>query len=202
MPAEKKSGTFKHIELIAYILAFWSFFVLFLEPIFEYYTSSYSTIEFITALANLVLLVLTILSRVLSREVKENKTVVYFDLAMLILGSLLLTYQAKFVIFFLLIRQTWFIVQFILFRAFEGKIYKLLMRNPPVSLMFSFAGVILIGTILLMLPASSTEWLYYKLCRCFVYSHICHLCYGFDSCRYRNLLFFVWSNRNLTLNSS
>ncbi len=57
MPAEKKSGTFKHIELIAYILAFWSFFVLFLEPIFEYYTSSYSTIEFITALANLVLLV-------------------------------------------------------------------------------------------------------------------------------------------------
>ena len=114
MPAEKKSGTFKHIELIAYILAFWSFFVLFLEPIFEYYTSSYSTIEFITALANLVLLVLTILSRVLSREVKENKTVVYFDLVMLILGSLLLTYQAKFVIFFLLIRQTWFIVQFIL----------------------------------------------------------------------------------------
>ncbi len=157
MPSEKKSGTFKHIELIAYILAFWSFFVLFLEPIFEYYTSSYSTIEFITALANLVLLVLTILSRVLSREVKENKTVVYFDLVMLILGSLLLTYQAKFVIFFLLIRQTWFIVQFILFRAFEGKIYKLLMRNPPVSLMFSFAGVILIGTILLMLPASSTE---------------------------------------------
>ena len=157
MPSEKKSGTFKHIEIIAYILAIWSFLVLFLESIFEYYTGAYQTIEFVTAVANLILLVLTILSRVLSGEVKKSKTVVYFDLAMLILGSLLLTYQAKFVIFFLLIRQTWFIVQYILFRAFEGKIYKLLMRNPPVSLMLSFAGVILIGTILLMLPVSSAE---------------------------------------------
>ena len=157
MPAEKKSGTFKHIEIIAYILAIWSFLVLFLESIFEYYTGAYQTIEFVTAVANLILLVLTILSRVLSGEVKKSKTVVYFDLAMLILGSLLLTYQTKFVIFFLLIRQTWFIVQYILFRAFEGKIYKLLMRNPPVSLMLSFAGVILIGTILLMLPVSSAE---------------------------------------------
>ncbi len=157
MPSEKKSGTISHIELIAYLLAIWSFLVLFLEPIIEYYTGSYTTIVFITALANLLLLVFTILSRLLSGEVKQSKTIVYFDLAMLILGSLLLSYQAKFVIFFLLIRQTWFIVQFLLFTAFEGKIYKLLMKNPPVSLMLSFAAVILVGTILLMLPASSTE---------------------------------------------
>ena len=157
MPSEKKSGTISHIELIAYLLAIWSFLVLFLEPIIEYYTGAYKTIVFITALANLGLLVLTILSRLLSGEVKQSKTIVYFDLAMLILGSLLLSYQAKFVIFFLLIRQTWFIVQFLLFTAFEGKIYKLLMKNPPVSLMLSFAAVILVGTILLMLPASSTE---------------------------------------------
>ena len=36
---------------------------------------------------------------------------------MLILGTILLFYQAKFVIFFLLIRQTYFILQFMLFRA-------------------------------------------------------------------------------------
>ncbi|HQO47266.1 MAG TPA: potassium transporter Trk, partial [Candidatus Cloacimonas sp.] len=64
MPSEKKSGTFKHIEIIAYILAIWSFLVLFLESIFEYYTGAYQTIEFVTAVANLILLVLTILSRV------------------------------------------------------------------------------------------------------------------------------------------
>ena len=157
MPSANKPGFFKRIELVAYLMAIWSCLVLFLEPIFEYYVGSYQTIEFITALANILLLMLTILSRVLSGEVQQNRTVVYFDLVILILGSLLLIYQAKFVIFFLLIRQNWFIVQFLLFRAFEGKIYKLLMRNPPISLMLSFAAVILIGTILLMLPASSTE---------------------------------------------
>ena len=118
MPSEKQPKTFKQIELIAYLLAIWSFLVLFLEPIIEYYTGSYTTIVFITALANLLLLVFTILSRLLSGEVKQSKTVVYFDLAMLILGSLLLSYEAKFVIFILLIRQTWFIVKYFLFTAF------------------------------------------------------------------------------------
>jgi trk system potassium uptake protein TrkH len=70
---------------------------------------------------------------------------------------MLLAYQAKFVIFFLLIRQTFFILQFIIFKAFEGRFYKLLTENPPVSLMLSFATVIIFGTILLMFPASSAN---------------------------------------------
>jgi len=164
MPSANKPGFFKRIELVAYLMAIWSCLVLFLEPIFEYYVGSYQTIEFITALANILLLMLTILSRVLSGEVQQNRTVVYFDLVILILGSLLLIYQAKFVIFFLLIRQNWFIVQFLLFRAFEGKIYKLLMRNPPISLMLSFAAVILIGTDIVDVTSFIYRRLYNTLC--------------------------------------
>ncbi|MEF3694547.1 MAG: TrkH family potassium uptake protein, partial [Candidatus Cloacimonadota bacterium] len=72
-----------------------------------------------------------------------------------IMGALLLFYQAKFVIFFLLIRQSYFILTYFVFNAFEGKFYKLLSSNPPVSLMLSFLGLIVVGTLLLMLPASS-----------------------------------------------
>ena len=86
MPSANKPGFFKRIELVAYLMAIWSCLVLFLEPIFEYYVGSYQTIEFITALANILLLMLTILSRVLSGEVQQNRTVVYFDLVILILG--------------------------------------------------------------------------------------------------------------------
>ncbi len=130
--------------------------MLFLEPIIRVYLN-YRVIELGTALANIILLVLTILNRVLSGEVNQEKKLIYFDLVMLMLGALLLIYQAKFVIFFLLIRQTYFILQFVIFRAFEGKFYKLLVKNPPISLMLSFAAVIGIGTMLLMLPGSSVS---------------------------------------------
>lgn len=152
MPA--KLSPLKHIESIAYFVAVWSFLVIFLEPIISFFLNYY-LIEIITALANLLLLGLAILNRTLGAEKTERKTTVMLDLAMLVLGGILLFYQAKFVIFFLLIRQTFFILQYLLFRAFEGKLYKVLTDNPPVSLMVSFAFVILVGTVLLMLPAAS-----------------------------------------------
>jgi trk system potassium uptake protein TrkH len=156
MPESSKSIYLKHIEVVAYLLAAWSFLVLFLETIIRYYFD-YHAIEIGTALANILLLSLTILNRLLLGEFKLRRKIIIFDMAMLLLGALLLAYQAKFVIFFLLIRQTYFILQFIIFRAFEGKFYKLLSENPPVSLMLSFAAVIMIGTVLLMLPASSVR---------------------------------------------
>lgn len=156
MPERERTPILKHIELFAYLLAGWSFLVLFLEPIIGYYLN-YKAIELGTALANILLLSLTILNRVLHGEVSQRRTIIYLDLLMLIAGAMLLAYQAKFVIFFLLIRQTYFILQFVIFRAFEGRFYKLLTGNPPVSLMLSFAGVILIGTVLLMLPAASVK---------------------------------------------
>lgn len=73
------------------------------------------------------------------------------------MGFLLIFYNAKFVVFFLLIRQTWYIIQFLLFRAFDGRLYKLLTGNPPVTVMLSFILVIFLGTILLMMPASSAQ---------------------------------------------
>jgi len=144
----------RQVEVAAYLLAIWSFLVLFLEPIIGFYTN-YARVEFFTALANLVLLLLTILNRVLLGESKERHRILLFDVAMLILGSIFLVSQAKFVIFALLIRQTYFILQYILFRAFEGKLYRWLTGNPPVTLMLSFLLVILFGATLLMLPVSS-----------------------------------------------
>lgn len=156
MPENQSSAPLKHIELVAYLLAGWSFIVIFVEPIIDFYTN-YRMIEFATALANLFLLSLTILNRVLQPDVSRKKGMVLADLGMLLMGAMLLIYQAKFVIFFLLIRQTFYIMQFIIFKAFEGRLYKLLTGNPPVSLMLSFAVVIFIGTVLLMLPASSSH---------------------------------------------
>jgi len=152
----KTTKTIKIIELLAYILAAWSFIVLFLEPIIIYYLN-YRLIENLTALANILILILTILSRLTMGKTKEHKNIIISDLIMLFVGSLLLIYQAKFVIFFLFGRQSYFILQFLLFRAFEGKFYRAMISNPPVTFMMSFMCVILIGAILLMLPVSSAQ---------------------------------------------
>jgi trk system potassium uptake protein TrkH len=145
-----------HIEILAYLLAFWSLLVLFLEPLISYYTN-FTRVENFTALANLVILLLTILKGWLFRTGKTLGRTVIIDMVMLAAGLLLLTYNAKFVIFLLLIRQTYFILQYVLFRMSEGKVFKWLSGNPPVSLMLSFVLVILIGTLLLMLPVSSRQ---------------------------------------------
>ncbi|MDD4099809.1 MAG: TrkH family potassium uptake protein [Candidatus Cloacimonetes bacterium] len=156
MPSSSSSHYLKHIESVAYVLAGWSFLVLFLESIISHYVS-YRSLEIVTALANILLLSLTILNNLFAPDKSSNNKVVVLDVAMLALGTVLFFYQVKFVIFFLLIRQTWFIVQYLLFRAFEGRLYQALTDNPPVSLMISFAFVILIGTVLLMLPAASVS---------------------------------------------
>ncbi len=145
-----------YIEIAAYILAIWSFLVLFLEPIISFYTN-YRMLENFTALANIFLLSFTIIKRFSLGNINQHRTIIISDLAMLFVGSLLMIYQAKFVIFFLLIRQTYFILQYLIFRSFEGKIYRLIISNPPVSFMLSFIGVILIGSVFLMLPVSSAE---------------------------------------------
>jgi len=144
------------VEQIAYLLAIWSFLVLFLEPIIAFY-ADFDRVENITALANIALLLLTILNRLITRKPGTGTNLLIFDASMLALGTLLYYYDAKFVIFFLLIRQTWYILEFILFKAFEGRFFRLLTENPPVTLMLSFALVIAIGTVLLMMPASSAS---------------------------------------------
>jgi len=149
-------GLLSKVEQIAYLLAIWSFLVLFLEPIIAFY-ADFDRVENITALANIALLLLTILNRLITRKPGTGTNLLIFDASMLALGTLLYYYDAKFVIFFLLIRQTWYILEFILFKAFEGRFFRLLTENPPVTLMLSFALVIAIGTVLLMMPASSAS---------------------------------------------
>ncbi len=153
MPHRILIKALKRTEFVAYLLAGWSFAVLFMEPIISYYTS-YTLIENLTAIANVLVLGLAIISRLLDHK-EAGKKIIYADLVMLIMGALLLFYQAKFVIFFLLIRQMYFILTYFIFNAFEGKFYRLLSSNPPVTLMLSFLGLIAVGTFLLMLPASS-----------------------------------------------
>ncbi|MCB5286968.1 MAG: TrkH family potassium uptake protein [Candidatus Cloacimonetes bacterium] len=154
---KKESGRFlKYIEFIAYFLALWSFAVIFLESIITTFTN-YQSLELFTALANLLLIVLTIIGRAFSPESSSKRNLLFLDLTLLVFGGLLMFYHAKYVIFFLLIRQTYFILQYLIFRSFEGKLYKVLTDNPPVSLMLSFAAVILVGTVLLMLPSACVE---------------------------------------------
>ena len=156
MNEKLKRTILKHIEVFAYILAFWSFLVLFLESIISFYFD-YKMVESFTALINILFLVLTIIGRHMQPDQPGKNRIVIIDLVMLLMGSVLFIYQAKFVIFFLLIRQTYFILTYLIFRSFEGRFYKLLTNNPPVTLMLSFLGVITVGTVLLMLPASSMD---------------------------------------------
>ncbi|MGI6197652.1 MAG: TrkH family potassium uptake protein [Candidatus Cloacimonadaceae bacterium] len=156
MNAPKARNLLGKVEILAYLLAIWSFLVLFFDPVISYY-ADYALVEYYTAWANLIVLFLTILNRLLNPTDKRQKGFVLFDVFILVLGFLLLFYKAKLVVFFLLIRQTWYIIQFLLFRAFDGRLYKLLTENPPITVMLSFIFVILTGTVLLMMPASSAQ---------------------------------------------
>ncbi len=156
MPEVKPGKFLRYVEGIAYFLALWSFAVIFLESIITTYTN-YRSLELFTALANLVLILFSIIARSFSADTTNKRKLLFLDLTLLVFGSMLVFYQPKFVIFFLLIRQTYFILQYLIFRSFEGKLYKVLTDNPPVSLMLSFAAVILIGSVLLMLPSASVQ---------------------------------------------
>lgn len=156
MNTSKARSLLAKVEILAYVLAIWSFLVLFFEPVISYY-ADYTQVEYFTAWANLAILMLTIFNRVVNPGEKKQKGLILFDVFILVMGFLLIFYNAKFVVFFLLIRQTWYIIQFLLFRAFDGRLYKLLTGNPPVTVMLSFILVIFLGTILLMMPASSAQ---------------------------------------------
>ena len=149
-------GTLAKVEQLAYLLAVWSFLVLFLQPVIAAYLQI-DKVEIITALINICLLFLTIINRLLARSGTTDRSLLFFDLIMLALGALLIFYSAKFVIFFLLARQTWHSLQYFLFDAFDGRFYRALAANPPVSLMLSFALVIAVGTVLLMMPSASSD---------------------------------------------
>ena len=146
----------KYIEIFAYILALWSFVVLFFESILSYYTDIRS-IELITAVANISLLVMLLIGRLLSQTNKENQIIIIIDFIILVLSLMIFVVNVRLVVLLLLIRQTYFIGQFIIFHAFEGRLYRLMSSNPPITLMLSFAVTILSGTVLLMLPAASTK---------------------------------------------
>ncbi len=154
MITESSNRYDKLLEVLAYLLAMGSFLVLFFEPIIEYYFN-YNQVERIVVISNLLLLILIILNRVSKySRIKETKVLI-FDLVILLFGALLLITDFRLVIFILLIRQTYYTIEYVLFRAFEGKLVKFLISNPPITVMLSFIAVIGIGTILLMTPGAS-----------------------------------------------
>jgi len=138
----------------AYFLAFANFLVLFFEPVIDYYVN-FPWVVWILASLNIVLLCLMIISRLGFLKKLKTARILLFDMIILLLGILLMLVEVRLVIFILLIRQTYYFIEYVLFRAFEGKLVKFLISNPPVTVMLSFIAVIAIGTILLMLPASS-----------------------------------------------
>ena len=143
-------------EAFAYIIALWNILILFFEPIVSLYLIL-DKAQLLTALINLIFIILTLVLRTVSLPFKEHRKKTISDLLILIFGSLFLLYDVKFVIFFLLIRQTFFIAKFLFFHAFEGALYQRLVKNPPVTFLLSFAITILTGTILLMLPSATVS---------------------------------------------
>lgn len=144
------------IEALAYPLAIWNFFILFFEPLISSYLYIIQAQEW-TAFSNLAFLVATLLVRLIFVSFEQHKYKTFSDLLILVFGSVLLIYDAKFVIFFLFIRQVFFIARYFFLHAFEGAVYKRLMGNPPVTFLLSFAITILTGTLLLMLPSATVS---------------------------------------------
>lgn len=144
------------IEALAYPLAIWNFFILFFEPLISSYLYIIQAQEW-TAFSNLAFLVATLLVRLIFVSFEQHKYKTISDLLILVFGSVLLIYDAKFVIFFLFIRQVFFIARYFFLHAFEGAVYKRLMGNPPVTFLLSFAITILTGTLLLMLPSATVS---------------------------------------------
>jgi len=151
-----KNKVLNFIESLAYPIALWNILILFFEPV----VSQYFYIELAqhwTAVINLLFICLTLLFRAFMANLAETRYRTFADLLILILGSLLFFYDVKFVIFFLLIRQIFFIAKYFFFNAFEGAVYKRLIKNPPVTFLLSFATTIMFGTILLMLPSAAVS---------------------------------------------
>jgi len=134
----------------------WNVLVLFFEPIIGHYLYIGQTQSW-TAFGNLAFIIIALSVRFIFVNFSEHKSRTIADVIILIFGSLLFIYDSKFVIFFLLIRQTFYIGKYFFFHAFEGAIYKRLLRNPPVTFLVSFAATIMTGTILLMLPSATVS---------------------------------------------
>lgn len=142
------------IEALAYPIAAWNLFLLFFEPIVE--TFFYlDQVQKWTAWGNLFFIALALLLRLMLMVFREHRFKTIADFLILLFGSILFVYDAKFVIFFLFIRQVFYIARYYFFDAFNGALYKKMLSNPPVTFMASFAVTILGGTLLLMLPSAS-----------------------------------------------
>jgi len=143
-------------ESFAYLIALWNLLILFFEPVVNNYLIIREAQTW-TAFINLLFIVIALILRFNSLPFQEHRQKTISDLFILIFGSLLFLYDAKFVIFFLLVRQTFFIAKYFFFHAFEGALYKRLVKNPPITFLLSFATTILTGSILLMLPSATVS---------------------------------------------
>lgn len=72
MNTSKARSLLAKVEILAYVLAIWSFLVLFFEPVISYY-ADYTQVEYFTAWANLAVLMLTIFNRVVNPGDKKQK---------------------------------------------------------------------------------------------------------------------------------
>ncbi len=145
-----------YFETLAYLIALWNILLLFFEPVINQYFEI-NQAQLWTAYANLLFIVVSLLLRFNSQPFAEHRKRSIADILILVFGSMLLLYDDKFVIFFLLIRQTFFIARYFFFHAFEGFLFKRLIKNPPITFLLSFATTILAGAFLLMLPSATVS---------------------------------------------
>lgn len=78
------------------------------------------------------------------------------DIIFIIIGLFVIRSERVFQ-FYLLGRQTYFIIQKEALASYKGKFFDKLSENPPIFVLFSFFITIFIGTLLLMLPVSTAR---------------------------------------------
>lgn len=147
---------YNFIEALAYPLALWNVLLLFFEPIVGYYFNLEQTQNW-TAFINLLFIITALIIRFIYIPFSRHRNRTIADVLILGFGSLLFVYDEKFVVFFLLVRQIFYIAQYFFLHAFEGAVYKKLVKNPPVTFLSSFAITIFSGTMLLMLPSATVS---------------------------------------------
>jgi trk/ktr system potassium uptake protein len=91
-------------------------------------------------------------------DIRKFSQLIYLvpDIIFVLIG--LFVYRSERVFqFYLLGRQTYFIIQKQALASYKGKFFDKLSENPPIFVLYSFFLMIFVGTLLLMLPAATVQ---------------------------------------------
>jgi len=105
----------------------------------------------ITRTSAILLAILLLLKFAESSNLKNKISFTIFDVGFIVIIFSMPDANRVFQAY-LIIRQTFIFIRYLIKRRDDGKLWQLLINNPPVILLVSFLAAIIIGSLLLMLP--------------------------------------------------